>query len=227
MLPRVLEPEVMDEPGEALAYDQMDFTEVNRAFVSDWSKAFGQPIPAGMRLLDVGCGTGRIPIEFARTYPGMHITGIDLAHSMIELGQKHLDQIGLRGQVLLRLVDAKQIPFADQSFDSVVSNSIVHHIPDPFDCVAGMVRVCAPGGLLFVRDLFRPESAAEVDRLVDLHSGDSDERQRGLFRASFYAALTLEEVRDLVGRLGFGPETVRASSDRHWTFAARKPASKA
>jgi hypothetical protein len=49
------------------------------------------------------------------------------------------------------------------------------------------------------------------------------ERQRALFDASLRAALTVDEVRALVGPLGIAPAAVQATSDRHWTLACTKP----
>ena len=55
--------------------------------------------------------------------------------------------------------------FADASFDAVMSNSIVHHIPKPDDALAEMLRVLRPGGFLFVRDLLRPGAISEQEIL--------------------------------------------------------------
>lgn len=222
MIPRILEPEVMDGPSEALAYDTMDHSEVNRAFVDDWTKAVGKSPSLGARILDVGCGTGQIPILFAQKFHELMVTGVDLAQSMIQLGREHLRRLGLGRRVELVLVDAKSMPYVDGAFYSVVSNSIIHHIPRPMDCMSEMVRVCKKGGYLFVRDLLRPDQAADVDRLVGLYAAEANDHQRALFAASFHASLTLQEVRDMVGRLGFPPETVTQTTDRHWTWVARK-----
>ncbi|MFZ9823700.1 MAG: class I SAM-dependent methyltransferase, partial [Gemmataceae bacterium] len=110
----------------------------------------------------------------------------------------------------------------DNHFDAVISNSIIHHIPDPALVFSEMVRVTKPGGLLFVRDLMRPLIEPAVARLVKLHAAQATPYQQKLFGDSLRAALTEQEVRNMVGELGFGKETVRQSSDRHWTWIARK-----
>ncbi len=71
-----------------------------------------------------------------------------------------------------------------------------------------------------MRDLSRPASAELLRQLVAQYAGDANEHQRQMFADSLHAALTVEEMRDLVATLGFPPETVQASSDRHWTWAA-------
>jgi acetolactate synthase-1/2/3 large subunit len=61
----------------------------------------------------------------------------------------------------------------------------------------------------------------EVDRLVDLYAGGEPEAARKMFRDSFFAALSLEEARDLFASFGLDPQEVNLSSDRHWTFDGR------
>jgi ubiquinone/menaquinone biosynthesis C-methylase UbiE len=102
----------------------------------------------------------------------------------------------------------------------VVSNSLIHHLPDPPAAFQELARVVAPGGLLFVRDLFRPESQSEVDRLVSTYAAGATDRQRQLLGDSLRAALTLEEVRAATRGLPFSHVTLAATSDRHWTLAA-------
>ncbi len=218
MLPRVLEPEVMDSAADARDYDAMDHRQVNERFVSD----FLSYRPDVRNILDVGAGTAQIPIELCRRAAAVAVVAIDAAHHMLELARTNVERAGLADRIRLELCDAKQMPFPDASFEAVISNSIVHHIPQPETVLAEMVRVVKPGGALFVRDLARPASAAVLGQLVAQYAGDANEHQRQLFAESLHAALTLDEVRDLVATLGFPPAGVQLTSDRHWTWAAVK-----
>ena len=83
----------------------------------------------------------------------------------------------------------------------------------------------AEGGDVFVRDLLRPDDEDTLHRLVQQYAGDANDHQRQMFADSLRAALTLTELRSLVGELGFDPATVRQTSDRHWTWSASKPVS--
>jgi SAM-dependent methyltransferase len=114
------------------------------------------------------------------------------------------------------------LPFDSGSYQVVISNSIVHHIPEPREVLAEAVRVTAMGGLLFHRDLCRPDTEQELDRIVETYAGGANAYQRRLFADSLHAALTVEEVRRIVAEFGFAPETVYKSSDRHWTWIATK-----
>ena len=230
MLTRVLEPEVMDTAEEAADYDAMDHGAVNAKFCDDllaW--AAGRVGPAA---LDVGTGTALIPVELCRRAPDVRVVAIDLARHMLGRARENVVRAGFQDRIMLEIVDAKRLPYPEGSFATVVSNSIVHHIPEPAGALREMVRVTAPGGRLFVRDLARPESSTEVDRLVTTYAGSppddptlraSFERQRELLRASLHAALTASEVASIADDLGIPGGAVAMTSDRHWTLAFEKP----
>ncbi len=220
MLSRILEPEVMDTEEEARDYDAMDHSAVNRVFVADFLAAWDHP-GRGV-VLDVGTGTAQIPIELCRQHRAVGVTGIDLAEHMLAIGRRNVERAGLTDRIILGRIDAKRIPWGDSCFHAVISNSIVHHIPEPRQVFEEMVRMAAAGGLLFVRDLLRPADDAAVRSLVDLYAAGANDHQRQMFGDSLRAALTLDEVRDLVAVLGFDPDTVKQTTDRHWTWTAPK-----
>ncbi len=216
MLSRVLEPEVMDSAEEARDYDSMDHRQVNELFVTDLLAQ--RPILG--TLLDVGTGTAQIPIALCLRESAPNVVAVDLAEHMLRVGEENIRRARLSERIRLQLCDAKGLPFTDATFDAVMSNSIVHHIPEPGGVLAEMVRVCRPGGLLFVRDLLRPWDDAAVARLVQTYAGDANAHQQKMFGDSLRAALTLHEIRDLVADLGIAADTVQQTSDRHWTWAA-------
>ena len=224
-LARVLEPEVMDTAEEAADYDAMDNREPNERFCADCLQ-----FAPFSRALDVGTGTALIPIAMCRRAPALGMVAVDLAEHMLARAKENVARAGLADRIELRRIDAKRLPFGDGEFDAVVSNSIVHHVPEPAHALAEMSRVAAR--VLFVRDLLRPETDAEVARLVALHGGapenDSPEararhaRQVALLDASLRAALTLGEVRAMLAPLGIPETAVQQTSDRHFTLAFRK-----
>jgi ubiquinone/menaquinone biosynthesis C-methylase UbiE len=223
MLKRVLEPEVMDDAQAAQAYDDMDHSEVNRAFVDDLLAAGNI---AG-DILDLGTGTAQIPVELCKRVEDCRVMASDASYHMLDLARYRLEIASLTDRIQLDMADAKQMPYADGMFDIVISNSIVHHIAEPAAVLQAAVRVTKPGGLLFFRDLMRPETEEQLNQLVETYSGQESEHAQQLFRDSLHAALNLAEMRQIVTQLGFEPDTVQATSDRHWTWIARRPSGQA
>jgi ubiquinone/menaquinone biosynthesis C-methylase UbiE len=141
---------------------------------------------------------------------------------MLTLAEKNVAAADLTTRVMLVHADAKRLPFDSGEFDVVMSNSIFHHIPDPEIVIAEADRVTAPRGLHFHRDLARPLNEKALLEIVVSYAADATPYQRRLFTDSLHAALTTEEMGDLVAGAGFERETVRMTSDRHWTWAATK-----
>jgi len=225
MLARVLEPEVMDTAQEAADYDVMDNHEPNERFCEDCLH-----YATFEKALDVGTGTALIPIAMCTRAPKLAMVGVDLAGHMLSLARRNVERARLGDRIQLQKIDAKSLPFRDGEFDAVVSNSIVHHIPDPAHALGEMVRVAKR--VVFVRDLLRPENDAEVARLVALHGGKPASsgrediarhtRQVALLEASLRAALTLDEIAAMVSGFGVPRSAVTQTSDRHFTLAYTK-----
>lgn len=204
----------MDTPEESEAYDQMDFSEPNQVFVDRLVE-----LGAGGSILDIGCGPGHLPLMMCEAIAGATVLGVDLAETMIAIAERRRASSPHRDRVRYQVADAKGLSeLADASFDAVVSNSVLHHIPEP----AGFLRECGrlvrPGGVLLVRDLFRPATPERVEQLVALHAGDCDAVQKELFRASLHAALTPGELRVLADQVGLGDAVVVVDSDRHMSL---------
>ncbi|MFN3149371.1 class I SAM-dependent methyltransferase [Bremerella sp.] len=226
MLERILEPEVMDTPQEAMIYDEMDHNAVNEAFVTDLIAFLGidPDVEAEMiDIFDIGTGTARIPILLAERIPQCRIMAADASVAMLDVARINIDIAGMLERVQLARVDAKQTDYEDGFFTGIMSNSIIHHIPEPLAVLKESVRLAEPGGWLFFRDLVRPESSEQVQQLVATYCGEEPEFAQKMFGESLQAALSLSEIREMVASLGFDPETVQLTSDRHWTWAAQKP----
>jgi ubiquinone/menaquinone biosynthesis C-methylase UbiE len=213
---RTLEPEVMDSAEEADAYDAMDHSGPNAAFVDRLLALGGRG-----RMLDIGTGPGHIPLLVCARLEGCSVVGVDLAASMLVHAERHRAASPHRDRVEYRLADGKRLPFADGEFDAVFSNTILHHIADPRPFLGEARRVLRSGGVLLVRDLRRPDSPAAADRLVDLHAGDASLRQQELFRASLHAALTPDELRAVADEAGLARAEVVIDTDRHMSLQLR------
>jgi len=228
MLKRTLEPELMDTLEDARQYNRMDHADVNRQFVDDLI-AFGDRCQAdgydglATDIADLGTGTALIPIELCRRLDSIRVMAVDDAVQMLDLAIYNIEAACLRERITLAKGDAKALVFDDELFDTAISNSLIHHSPDPQLCFAEMHRVTAAGGILFVRDLVRPESDTKAQQLVQQYASGATQYCQRLFLESFHAALTIDEVQKIVGDLGYDPQTVSMSSDRHWTWSAVRP----
>ena len=211
----------MDTFDEAFEYESMDHSVVNQQFVDDLI-AGGS---VGPQVIDLGCGPAAIAILLAQQNPEFQVIGIDSSVEMLELAKREIDMGNVIDRVFLEHSDAKDMhEYADDLADTVISNSLVHHLADSTSALQGAVRILRPGGRLFVRDLARPDSEADVERLVAQYSGGESEFAQQLFRQSLHASLTLAEVQELVGGLGISGNHVQMSSDRHWTIDWASPA---
>lgn len=210
---RVLEPEVMDTVEEADEYDAMDHAAPNEAFVARLVE-----LGAAGAMLDVGCGPGHVAVLAAERCPGATILGVDLARTMLAHAERHRAASPHADRIRFELADAKGLPYPDATFDTVFSNTILHHIPDPRPFLSELRRVLRPGGVLLVRDLFRPASVARADALVAEHAADANANQRALFHASLCAAFTPDELRTLAAECGLADAAVVVDTDRHMSL---------
>jgi ubiquinone/menaquinone biosynthesis C-methylase UbiE len=220
MLERVLEPEVMDDPREARLYDAMDHRKVNLHFLQDFLSDFPSVKSTACQILDCGTGTAHIPILFCQELPTLSILACDAAASMLDIAQRNVAAAGLQARIRCQQENATQLGFDAARFDAVISNSLIHHLAHPDFAISEMARVVKPGGFLFVRDLLRPQSVDQIEHLVQLHAGAEPTDSQQLLRQSLAAALDLSEIREMVSRCGFSPDTVQVTSDRHWTWSA-------
>jgi ubiquinone/menaquinone biosynthesis C-methylase UbiE len=135
-------------------------------------------------VLDVGCGNGFLLIEMAKHLTTGHATGIDLwkaeaGAQSSESAWRNAHIEGVQDRIAIHNVDARTLPFANQSFDVVVSALMLHHAGGSGDrdqVVREMVRVLKPGGTLLLYDV-QPFIAATTRRLRE--SGLTSIRRTG------------------------------------------------
>ncbi len=197
---RVPEPELMDESSEVEAYAsttaQAYLESIDRTFVDHIARLFNRDDPRLLRgcALDVGCGPGQIPILVAQRWPGLRVTGVDAAPQMVEEARRAAarTQVAISFQVI-RAGGNQRLPFDDASFDLVICNSVLHHLPHPVAVLDEIARVAKPQGAVLIRDLRRPAAAAyewHVRWFGRHYAGE----MRRLFEASVRASYTLGEL---------------------------------
>src|SRR5262245_62538195 len=214
---RVLEPEVMADPRQALAYARADFGEVNQRFVDRLVSRY--PMPAYARVLDLGCGPADIPIRLAAAWPPARVVAVDASPAMLALAREAARN--RQSRVSLICARVLHVPLADRTFDAVISNSLLHHLPDPAVLWHDVARLVRPGGIVQVMDLFRPSSVDEARAIVERAAGDEDQILKDDFFNSLMAAFTPEEVRDQLAERGLGHLDCAVVSERHLLISGR------
>jgi SAM-dependent methyltransferase len=120
--------------------------------------------PADGDVLEVGCGTGALWDNIAPLLPGLRLTLTDLSDGMVEAAGSAVEPLGNIELVAARTCDAQDLPFADGSFDVVVANHMLYHVPDPGGAAAEFARVLRPGGVL----LAATNGPRHLDAIADL-----------------------------------------------------------
>lgn len=167
-------------------------SKVERAFCCGalWRTGAGaviRQLPAatlGNRILEIGSGAGDIAGQLAAQRPSVEVTATDLDPVMLTAATRRL--AGLPG-VTVQEADATALPFADESYDSVLSCLMLHHVIDWEAALHEAARVLRPGGILVGYDLLRTPLATGVHTLdrSPFRLFDRQEFAEGCRRAGF------------------------------------------
>lgn len=104
----------------------------------------------GQRVLEVGCGPGRLWSDNAACLPGdLVLLLADFSPGMVQAARQAVEPLLPAGAVRVAVLDAQALPFADHTFDVVVANHMLYHVPDPALALVEFARVLAPGGRLY------------------------------------------------------------------------------
>lgn len=102
--------------------------------------AFAQ-LPAGAKVLEVGCGAGRQARTLKKFRPELEVYGCDLSQAAIMVARSYNDG------VIYEVSDAARLPYPDNFFEAVMLFDVLEHVPDVASVVKEIVRVLKPGGM--------------------------------------------------------------------------------
>lgn len=148
-----------------------------------------QRIAAGSTVLDLGCGTGVLTKALAAL--GHDVTGVDISQAMLD----KIAAANPAGRITLHQGNVYALPFADASFDGVITRWVIPHFRDWPVIMKEAARVLRPGGTMVIDHTSRANYALAAREAQLDHAGFGyDPRVRGGDPAGFYAAASLDEV---------------------------------
>jgi len=221
MLIRTPEPELMDDPAQATAYAQADFAIPHELCVDLFAQRFAD-VPADALAVDLGCGPADVTLRFARRYPGMRFHGIDGAAAMLAEGEKRITQAGMQQRIRLTQLQLPSAQLANARYDIILSNSLLHHLHDPGVLWQAVKHCARPGTIIYIMDLFRPDSITTGQSLVDTYADGEPEILRRDFYQSLLAAFTPAEVQQQLAVAGISGLRIETVSDRHMIISGRR-----
>ncbi len=100
----------------------------------------------GQKVLDIGCGWGRIAIGLLTRFPNLKVSGIDVSEEAISRAPALIEKETGNSSVDMRVGTAEKLPFADNSFDCIISTRVFQYIQDPQEAMQEVMRVLKPHG---------------------------------------------------------------------------------
>lgn len=122
------------------------------------------PLKADMKILDLGTGSGYLSFPIAKKYPDLSVTGLDIVEKALEINRIRAREENI-GNVSFITYQGMDFPFADGTFDMVISRYALHHFPDIWKSISEVSRVIRPEGFLFISD--PAPNADDTSRFID------------------------------------------------------------
>lgn len=202
----------MEDALQVSAYAEADFSEPHNHFIKRL-QTLVDPAEFAGTALDLGCGPGDISCRFARAFPLSRVVAVDGSLPMLNYGRKNVPE-ELRGRIHFIHGMLQDICLPEAGYELILSNSLLHHLPDPAILWHLIARYAQSGSRLAIMDLVRPKNLAEARRLVEIYVRDGPEILQHDFYHSLLAAFTIDEIKAQISACGFNLR-IEQISDRH------------
>jgi SAM-dependent methyltransferase len=212
---RIVEPEIMDDLEQAVAYDAANFSESHNRLVNVFRELAPPETLKGL-VLDLGCGSGDLDFRLLHALPECSVIGIDGSAAMIELAReaatRHPSCEG-RVSFVEALIPSDGIP--DAPYSTLMSNGFLHHLHNPQVLWELIKQRANPDTFIFVSDLRRPSSMDDAQRIVEELASDEAEILKRDFFNSLCAAFRVNEVEEQLAKAKITGLTVRPLHNNH------------
>jgi ubiquinone/menaquinone biosynthesis C-methylase UbiE len=154
-----------------------------------------------VKLLDIGCGTGRTLHQLAVAHPRMRLHGADLSPPYIKKARERLAAVD---ELTLAVENGEALPWADATFDAVTSTYMFHELPRNArrNVMREMLRVLRPGGLVVIEDSAQESESPELAGVLRQFPAD--------FHEPFYADYLEDDLGEALREVGFADVTTKA-----------------
>jgi ubiquinone/menaquinone biosynthesis C-methylase UbiE len=162
------------------------------------NKVLRKGIKSG-RVLDIGTGSGRLAIELARAKNySFEIVAVDISENMILKAKENARDAGVADKIKFMVATAASLPFADNSFDIVISYASLHHWFNPVSVLNEVARVKGENGVAVIRDNKRVYQNPLWRAAIWLMTRFMNRRHRENWPKALLASYTVPEVREML-----------------------------
>lgn len=205
----------MQGKNQVSAYAKANFSESHTLIVQQLKDRLPEKF-SPERILDLGAGPGDMTSRLHLLFPKAELTALDGSSQMLEESQTFF-QNQLPGARIHFEHALLQEFIPEDSFDLIFSNSLLHHVQDPYDFWSLVQRASDENSLIFVCDLIRPTDFKIAKSQVDLYAKGENELLREDFYNSLLAAYNIEEVEKMLYATRLDHKLkLEEISDRHW-----------
>ena len=216
MMERIVEEELMNEEEQAKAYAFADFAAPHNLFIETFKEKFPD-ISSSFNdvVLDLGCGPCDITRRFARAYPDAGFHALDGSTEMLKCGKELNEKAGLTTRIKLIESNLSNLELPQPLYHAIISNSLLHHLHDPFMLWDNIKKHAKPFAHIFVMDLIRPVDEQTVQFLSNEYAGNESDILQKDFKNSLRAAFTVKEIRQQLDKVSLENLQIEEISDRH------------